>query len=189
MNIILIGFRCTGKSTIGKALAERLHWHFIDADDYLEQRYQVPIKDMFEHRGESWFRLLESDVIRDLARYDSTVIATGGGAVLRYKNMANLKRNGTIVLLEADPDTVYRRIQDDPRTISKRPPLTNKDPYTEVREQMAFRRPYYVKAADIAVSTSKRTVPEVVDAILEQLSRSGFLGAAGGDAAAAEGTH
>ena len=120
MNIILIGFRCTGKTTVGRYLGKRLKMEFLDSDELIELRATANIRQIFEMKGESWFRTQESKILEELAHKDNTVIATGGGCVLRYKNIRELKRRGRIVLLEADPDTLHRRIKEDPARAAAR---------------------------------------------------------------------
>ena len=174
MNIVLIGFRCTGKTSVGKALSQQLKMEFIDADDYLEKKHGYTVRDMFQKKGESSFRLLESDSLSELARMDGKVIAAGGGAVLWYKNIRNLKRHAVLILLEADAATVFERMKRDPRTTSQRPPLSRKDPYEEIVEQMELRRPYYFKAADHSVDTRAKTVEMIMEEVLGVLRRTGF---------------
>jgi len=171
MNIVLVGFRCSGKTTLGKALAERLGLKFVDADELVEQKHQMTIKEIFEKKGESVFRLWECDAISEVAKLDGHVIATGGGAVLRYKNIHNLKRSSVVVFLSVAPDTAFERIQRDPKTRSRRPSLTPKDPHTEVREQYRLREPIYKSVADIVIDTTELPVGDCIDRILERLQR------------------
>lgn len=172
MNVILIGFRGAGKTSVGKALAERLGRVFIDCDELIERRTGLSIREIFEKWGESHFRGLESEAIAELAKLDGRVIATGGGAVLRHKNIQLLKRNGKIFFLDVTPETAFGRIAEDASSRSRRPALTDKDPFTEIREQMEFRRPYYLEGADVRVLTEGRGVEEVVKEILAYLQQS-----------------
>ncbi|MBI5365681.1 MAG: shikimate kinase [Planctomycetes bacterium] len=171
MNIVLIGFRCTGKTAVGKALAEHLKLEFIDADDYLEKKIGYSIRDIFVKQGESSFRLMEAESLSELARLDGKVIAAGGGAVLWYKNIRNLKRNAMLVLLEADPVTVFERLRRDPRTPTQRPALSRKDMYEEIVEQMELRRPYYSRAADHVVDTTAKTLEMVLEEVMSLVRR------------------
>ena len=116
MNIILIGFRGTGKTTIGKMLAQRLGKEFVDADEYLEQKEGKTVKDIFAEGGEKLFREIETQIIAELCLLDNRVVATGGGAILREENVKTLKKSGIIILLEADVDTIYKRIHKDTTT-------------------------------------------------------------------------
>ncbi|HYE99476.1 MAG TPA: shikimate kinase [Planctomycetota bacterium] len=121
MNVILIGFRGSGKTTVGRALAERLKREFIDCDEYIERRTQLSIAEIFSRHGESHFRTLESEALAELSALDGKVIATGGGAVLKYQNMQVFKRNGCrIFFLEvrtALPRTQSRKLDADPTAV------------------------------------------------------------------------
>jgi len=174
MNVVLIGFRGSGKSTIGKAIAERLTREFIDCDSWIEKHTGLTIKEIFEKHGESHFRTLESQAIGELSAMDGKVIATGGGAALKYQNMQVFKRNGgKIFFLEVGPETAYQRIQGDETTRSRRPALTDKDPFTEVKEQIELRRPYYLKGADVTVPTDGRSIDDIVTEILKHVQEAG----------------
>lgn len=175
MNIVLIGFRGTGKTSVGKGLAEKLGLGFIDADDIIEERSGTTIKKIFQTQGESAFRLIESDVINELSKLDSKIIAAGGGAVLKYKNIRNLKRQGVLILLEADSDTIYERIKDDDRTKSQRPPLTSQDFQQEIEALLELRKDYYHRAADHTIDTINKTIEAVVDEVLQLLKNTGFI--------------
>jgi len=174
MNIVLIGFRCSGKTTLGKALAERMGLAFADADSIVEQKHQMSIKEIFEKKGETVFRLWESDAIAEIAKLDGHVIATGGGAVLRYKNIHNLKRNSVVVLLSVAPDTAFERIQHDPNERSRRPTPAGQDPHAELCDQHKMREPLYQGVADITIDTTNRPVSDCVEEILERLKAFKF---------------
>jgi shikimate kinase len=170
MNVVLIGFRGSGKSTVGRALAERLGREFIDCDDVLEKRAGISIREIFEKMGESHFRTLESQIIGEVSALDGKVVATGGGAALKYQNMQVFKRNGgRIFFLEVGPETAFRRIQADASSRTRRPALTDQDPMTEVKEQIEFRRPYYVNGADVVVAADGKSVEDLVKEILRDL--------------------
>ena len=109
-----------------------------------------------------------------MSALDGKVIATGGGAALKYQNMQAFKRNGSrIFFLEVGAETAFGRIQADAESRARRPALTQKDPYTEVKEQIEFRRPYYLKGADVTVGTDGRRVDEVIVDILRHLDEPG----------------
>jgi len=174
MNVVLIGFRGSGKTTIGKAVAERLGREFIDCDDWIERHTELTIKEIFEKHGESHFRTLESQAIGELSAMDGKVIATGGGAALKYQNMQVFKRNGgRIFFLEVGAETAFARIQGDETSRLRRPALTDKDPYTEVKEQIELRRPYYLKGADVTIATDGRSIDDVVKDILQHVQEEG----------------
>lgn len=169
MNVVLVGFRCTGKSCVGQLLAERMGLGFADSDLLIEQETEQSIRKIFSKRGESWFRAHETRVIARLAKRDNLVISTGGGAVLRYKNVQNLRRNGRIFLLEADKETVHQRIVEDIKRSNGRPPLTGNDSAQEIGHLMSQRKPYYRKAADFVLDTRGKSVEEIVEVILQKL--------------------
>ncbi|MGQ3683616.1 MAG: shikimate kinase [Candidatus Loosdrechtia sp.] len=166
MNIILIGFRGTGKTTLGKILAQRLGREFIDADEYLEQKEKKTIKDIFTEGGEKLFRELEGKVIGELCLLDNKVIATGGGVVMREENVTNLKRNGILILLEADADTIYKRIYANAQTQQVRPNLTNLDGYQEIKYLLEYRKFLYDRIADFVINTTDASVPDTIKKIV-----------------------
>ena len=172
MNIFLIGYRCTGKTTVGRALAERLGMEFIDADDYLVAKAGKTIKQIFADDGEKAFRDLEEQCLVEIAGRDNQVIAAGGGAVLRRSNVECMKRAGTVVLLEADADTIYRRITGDPKTDAQRPNLTNKPQFDEIVHLLGYRKPFYDAAAEFVFDSSRLTPRQIVDEITRVLPRT-----------------
>ncbi|HLG30678.1 MAG TPA: shikimate kinase [Candidatus Brocadiales bacterium] len=166
MNIVLIGFRGTGKSCVGKAIARCMKRRFIDADDYLEQKVSKTIKEIFSEGGEKRFRQLESEIIEELTLLDDVVIAAGGGAVLKKENVKNMKRNGFVVLLEADIETIHKRLTEDTEGQAQRPGLTNMKQYEEIRYLLEYRRPYYKKAADYRIDTTKSSVNQLAEKVI-----------------------
>lgn len=169
MNLYLIGYRCTGKSTIGRKVATLLGWPFVDADNYLEQRTGRRIREIVETDGESRFRDLESQCLADLVRRKNHVIATGGGVILRQDNVQSMKATGCLVLLEADVDTIHRRLEADHRTAGQRPSLTGKSPIEEIQDLLARRAPFYAAASEVRYNTAQRSAEEVADAIVAYL--------------------
>jgi shikimate kinase len=169
MNIVLIGYRGAGKSTVGRRLATRLGREFVDADDLLEKRQGALIRDIVKSLGWEHFRAMEKRIIEEISSGDNLVIAPGGGAVLDDENVRSLKKNGLVIWLKADRQVLYRRMGEDPRTISSRPTLTGKGTLEEFEEVMAFREPFYQKAADIQLDTVDLEVEEVVERILSIL--------------------
>lgn len=147
--IFLIGYRGTGKSTVGRLLAARLGWPFADADVELEARAGRPIAEFFRDAGEPAFRDLESLVLADLADRSPIVVATGGGVILRPANRELLRHAGYVAWLQADPATVQARLSADPTTAARRPTLTVGG-LAEVVELMRTREPLYREAAHAA---------------------------------------
>jgi shikimate kinase len=163
--IYLIGYRGSGKTTVGRVLAERLGWNFVDADAVLEERHGKTIKEIFADEGEAGFRDKESATLGELAGRTQTVIGTGGGVVLRDANRDLLRHNGFVAWLSADAGTLWARIQSDPTTAARRPALAGGGP-AEVRELLAAREPLYRACADVEVAVADRSPSQAADAIL-----------------------
>ena len=166
LNLILIGFRGTGKTTIGKMLAQRLGKEFVDADEYLEQKEGKTIKDIFAEGGEKLFREIETHVIAELCRLDDRVVATGGGAILREENVRAFKKSGIVILLEADTDTIYKRIHKDTLTEQRRPNLTNQGGYQEIEYLLEYRKPLYNRTADFVINTTSMSAVDAANKII-----------------------
>jgi shikimate kinase len=169
MNIFLIGYRCTGKTAVGKALAKRLDMDFVDADDYLVEKAGKSIKDIFAEDGEPAFRDLEEQCLKELGERNNLVVAAGGGAVMREANVETMKSAGKVVLLEADAETIHKRMKRDPKTASQRPNLTDKDEYEEIVHMLEKRRPHYRAAANIVFDSRLLNTRELVKKIAAQL--------------------
>lgn len=169
MNIVLIGYRGTGKTAVGIALSKRLGRPFYDADAHLEEKLGRTISDMVASEGWPFFRAREKEVIREISAKDDCVIATGGGAVMDKDNVAWLRDKGTFVLLKADMDTMIRRIQGDESSPQQRPKLSKGDIYEETESLLRQRMPIYEEVADFSVDTSNLTIDGVVDQIVRYL--------------------
>jgi shikimate kinase len=163
-NIALIGFMGAGKTAVGKQLAKKLNLALIDADAEIEKEQGMSITDIFKNFGEPHFRDVETAVIKRLSAMKNIVISTGGGAVLRQENMDNLRANGVIVCLWAEPETVFQRIRHD----TSRPLLQVEDPLKKIQELLEFRKPFYEKA-DIMIDTEDKSPKEVADEIIEKV--------------------
>jgi len=169
MNLVLIGYRGSGKSAVGRRLAVRLKMKFVDTDDFLEERQGIPIADIVKSRGWGHFRKLENNVIGEISTKDHLIIAPGGGAVLDTDNVKALKRNGTIIWLKANRETLLKRMNQDPGTNARRPTLTGRGTLEELQEVMSLREPLYEKASQIQIDTSTLDVEAVVDRILTMI--------------------
>ena len=165
MNLILIGYRGTGKSTVGKLTAQKLKRKFIDVDDFIEKQEKKTIKEIFDLGGEELFRSTERNAIVKLSRLDNMVLAPGGGAVLNEENMANLKRNGFLILLEADADTINGRLNNDPDKSTQRPSLTEKSPLEEIKHVLAVRHDLYQKNANVVINSSSETIEQISEKV------------------------
>jgi shikimate kinase len=167
MNIVLIGYRGTGKSSVGKLLSERLGWPVISTDAEIVRRASLSIPQIVERFGWDHFRDLESEVCRDLAGQDRLIIDTGGGVILRQQNVEALKANGVLFWLTADVATITQRISGD----TGRPSLTGTKSFTEeVEEVLRERRPRYQAAADHVIGTDGRTVAQVAEEVLAKVN-------------------
>ncbi|MCK9632699.1 MAG: shikimate dehydrogenase [Methanoregula sp.] len=161
--IVLTGYRGTGKTEIGKQLAQQNGVPFLDTDTLIEQETGRSIPDIFHEDGEERFRAIEREVIASLPPAD-VVIGTGGGAVVDPKNMEHLRKDSTLVLLTADIDTIERRILH-----SSRPPLTNLPMRKEIAEMMDRRRQHYHAASDFYLDTSDTTPADAAGKIASML--------------------
>ena len=161
-NIVLVGFMGTGKTTIATSLANRLKMHYVATDDLIEKKEKRTINEIFQKSGESYFRDVESSVIRDVSCMEGLVIDTGGGAVLRDENMLYLKSGGIVICLSADEETVMART----KKYKHRPLLNVEDPKRRIRDLLAKRAPFYAKA-DHAIDTGKFNAKQVVEKIVE----------------------
>lgn len=159
-NIILTGFMGTGKSTVGKTVADRLGWSFIDTDVVIEEEAHMTIPTIFAEQGEPYFRALERAVIARICLKTEQVIATGGGAMTNEENTRVLKDNGTVICLTAQPEIILSRVQSN----TDRPLLQGDDPLTKITTLLHARAEAYEKA-DFTVDTSHHTVDEVVEVI------------------------
>jgi shikimate kinase len=168
MNIILIGYRGSGKTTVGSKLAARLQMKFVDTDDLIESK-EGHISDIVKSQGWDHFRRLEKSVIEEISKGNNLIIAPGGGAVLDADNVKALKRNGFIIWLKADQRTLLKRIQKDQGSSTRRPTLTGKGTLEEIEETISEREPFYEKASEIQVDTSIIDVEAVVEDILNVL--------------------
>ena len=167
-NISLVGFMGSGKSSVGRELATRLGWDFVDTDDLVEASAGRGISDIFATDGEDAFRDMESTAVREAAARERVVIATGGGVVLRVENIDALSERGEVVLLTTTPEAAYERVRDE----THRPLLQVADPVARIAQLMRQRMDAYARAGH-AVDTVGRTVSQVADDVLATLGRAG----------------
>jgi shikimate kinase len=166
MNVVLIGYRGTGKSTIGKVVGARLGRQVVSTDAEIVTRAGRSVPDIVARHGWEYFRDLETDVCREVAAKDGLVIDTGGGAVLRPENVEALRKTGCLFWLRASVETIAARIGGD----TQRPSLTGTKSFIEeIQEVLEERAPKYAAAADHVIETDCRGVNEIVDDILRSL--------------------
>lgn len=156
-----------GKTTVGKRLARRLGWPFVDADRELEARMGVPIQTIFELEGEPGFRRREAALIDELTQRPQVVFATGGGAVLDAGNRAVLHERGRVVYLRASVGDLWHRLRRD----TARPLLQTADPRARIEALVAQRDALYREVAHLTVDTGRQPIEQVVDVILERLGQ------------------
>jgi len=169
MNVILIGYRGTGKTTVARHIAERLGWRWLDADVELERRAGKSIAQMFADDGEQAFRDLESQVLADVVGLEETIIALGGGVVGREANRDLLRGRAGVVWLQASPETLHGRIEADAVTLGRRPNLTLHGGLTEIATLVAKREPWYRECAAITIDTEHANPAEAAEKIIERL--------------------
>jgi len=162
--VILIGYRGSGKTTVGKILAERLGWPFLDADVILEVRAGKSIRAIFADEGEPTFRDLETKIVVEHCAGSQVVLATGGGVVMREENRQALK-NGFVVWLTASPAALWERIQADSSTAERRPPLAGGG-IQEIERLLSVREPVYQSCADLTIPVESLSPEEAANAIL-----------------------
>jgi shikimate kinase/rhodanese-related sulfurtransferase len=169
--IALIGYRGSGKSTTARLLAERLGWSWLDADAVLEERAGCTIRELFAVEGEPAFRQREAALLAEFCAMPQLVIATGGGVILRKDNRGHLRRSAWVVWLDADAETLWRRLASDPASAARRPALTPapSNSLDEIRTLLALREPLYRQCADVVVSANRE--PATIADEIEHLWR------------------
>jgi len=173
MNIYLIGYRCTGKTSVGQELAEKLDWRFIDTDQAIVETAGMSISKIVEQNGWPFFRQLEKQVFVDLNKRAGLVVATGGGVILDSHNRSVLKDPENLtVWLRASIQTIYTRLKNDRQTSEFRPSLTDSPLLREISETLAERNPYYESTMDVAVDTDQQPVGKICALIIQEATNA-----------------
>jgi len=167
MNIVLAGFMGIGKSVVGRAVAQRLGWPFLDTDSLIEAALGTTVQEVFARYGEAFFRAQEQQAVSHAAQQQDVVIAVGGGALLAAANRAALEANGQIICLEAAPEAILARLPGD----SNRPLLAGDDPEERVRSLLTARAAHYA-SLPYHVDTTGLSVAEVAERVLALVSQS-----------------
>jgi shikimate kinase len=170
VNVIIFGFMGVGKTSVGRLLAPRLGYQYVDTDAAAEKALGMRISEAFTRLGEPAFREVERDVVRRLSRGDEQVIALGGGAVLDPRNVAALRATGRMILLTASPEEIALRTRGD----TTRPLLSGSDKLARIRALLEERRERYLAAADMVVDTNgvpAIRVAEIIEGRLEAVAR------------------
>jgi len=165
-NIVLIGFMGTGKTSVGKVIAKKLGFEFVDVDEVIEKTTGMEISEIFSKFGESRFRDIEEEMIKLITQKRRQVIATGGGVVLRDENMNRLKKDGLIFCLRASENVIFERL----KQTTNRPLLQVENPEERIRELLQKRMPLYEKA-DFCIDTEGLTLEEVAEKIIKEYER------------------
>ncbi len=168
-SIALIGYMGTGKTAVGQLLAEQLGMRFIEMDWFIEQEAGMTIPDIFKEEGEPGFREREIAAARKIAGEKSCVIACGGGIVLNRINIDRLKEGAMIVYLTASPKTILKRVSGQ---AGQRPLLEVENQLKTIIDMLRFRGPFYERAADLTVNTSRLSVEAVAEKIVGKLKEN-----------------
>ena len=171
MNVVLMGYRGTGKTSVGRLLADRLEKPFLDSDELIKASSGKSVRKMVAEKGWDFFRQEEKRIVAEISGNDGCVLALGGGAVLDEENVRNLKDKGFFIWLTAEAQTILERLSDDGKTLEQRPSLAGKDPDEETKFLLKAREPLYAKIADCRVDTSDRSIEEVADEVIRILGR------------------
>lgn len=163
VNIALIGFMGTGKTSVGRLVADQLHFQYLDTDEMIQSSTGKTIAEIFSANGEPAFRALEEKTVRDLSGRAGTVISAGGGLPINPQNMTSLKTHALVVCLWASPAKIWERVKNQ----THRPLLHDPDPQLKIQKLLAAREPFY-KQADILLSTECRSLREVAQQVVHQ---------------------
>jgi len=174
MNIYLIGYRCSGKSDVGKLLADMTGWQFLDADLIMVQDQGMSVSDIVSNHGWETFRELEKKCLKSISLREKCVVATGGGVVLDENNVKLLKKTGKVIWLKASYETIRMRMLNDVKTMELRPPLSTKGIDEEIRETLESRKPLYKKAMDFSIDTDGCTQKAIGNNIIDRLRGLGI---------------
>jgi len=169
MNLYLIGYRCTGKTTVGRSMAERLGWPLMDTDCVIVDAAGMSIDRMVASHGWPFFRQRESEVLFRVSAGNRQVVATGGGIVLDERNRQAMKATGKVVWLTASETCIRTRMLTDAATGDNRPALTGRGLLEEIETVLAERSPLYESAADLTIATDRASIEEICDRIVEAL--------------------
>jgi len=171
MNIVLIGYRCCGKTEVGKILARELQRGFLDTDSLIERNTGCSIEMIISRHGWDHFREIEKRLVEEISAGDNLVIATGGGVVMDKENVKNLKENGWIVWLKGKSEVLKTRMDNEQKSNKIRPSLTGADPLEEIKQVVEARTPLYEQAANLVVDTTTLSLMEVASTIIKALPK------------------
>jgi len=169
MNLFLTGYRCSGKTTIGKSIARKIDWSFVDSDLIVIKENGKSIKDIVDTEGWDAFRRMERSALKQICANDRQVVATGGGVVLDQSNIKAMKTSGMVIWLDAGAATIQKRMRQDKNTENFRPTLTDKGRMEEVEGMLLQRNPYYESASDFSIQTDEVPINEITAKIIQKI--------------------
>ena len=172
-NLVLIGYRGSGKTTVGRAVAWRLGYAFVDIDERIVAEAGITIAEIFAKEGEAGFREREARVVREVMNGRRQVVAMGGGAVLRADNVECMRRGGFVVWLSAPVEVLWERIHRDAGSPANRPALTSSTGMDEVRQVLAAREPRYRIAAHVVIDASTDDIDQKAGAVVAAYTSTG----------------
>lgn len=167
-NLVLIGFMGTGKTTISNTLQHIFAMDVIEMDQMIEEREGMSISEIFETYGEQYFRDAETNLLIEMQERKNVVISCGGGTPLREVNVAEMKKNGKVILLTAEPETIFERVKDS----HDRPVIEKNKNLSFITELMEERRPKYEAAADIIIHTDHKNEDQICEEIIAKVLAS-----------------
>ncbi len=167
-NIYLVGFMGTGKTAVGKILAQRLDKEFVEMDEVIEERQGRPIVEIFKDPGEPYFRKLETQLLSELSKRADLVISCGGGLICNEDNLKTLKETGTVFNLKSSAQMIYERT----KKYAHRPLLNVEDPVKQIEELIQKREPYYCQA-HYTIESEEQSPQEVTSAIIKIVGING----------------
>jgi shikimate kinase len=173
MNLFLIGYRCSGKTTTGKSIAATIQWSFVDSDIRVINACGKSVQDIIDTEGWDAFRRMERSTIKQICTNDRQVVATGGGVVLDADNIKAMKSSGMVVWLGASAATIRKRMLQDKSSGHFRPALTDRGRIEEIEGMLLQRKPYYQSASDFIIQTDNVPVNEIAQTIIEILNQKG----------------
>lgn len=160
-NVYLVGFMGSGKSVVGRRMSGKLNCKFIEMDELIEEKEGTDVVDIFSLKGEDYFRVLEKNVLKEIATQSSCIISCGGGVVIDPENIVIIKKSGIMIWLNADAETIYQRI----KSFKHRPLLNVDEPKKKIKELLDQRKSFYAQA-DYTLNTSGSSIDEVVEGAL-----------------------
>ncbi len=174
MNVVLVGFMGSGKTTVGKLIGKYLKRRFYDCDELIAQKMELSLEEIFKRYGEIRFRSIETEVLNMLSKLNDIVIATGGGAITRYRNVELIKKNGVVIYLYTDLLELYERTKIDK---TKRPLLVLEGGnfFSNMARLVSQREELYTKIADIKIDTTNKSPKDVSEEIIRKLKERKYI--------------